>query len=80
MGIFANQTTGLSAAHLSSAINIALLKKIYSLKKEKNSKLVNHIKNKTLHKFSLIKDLKILNMEYKLLNLKILLLNINLIN
>ena len=59
---FANQTTGLSAAHLSSAINIALLKKIYNLKKQKNLKVVNNIKKRNLNNFSLIQDFE--NIEY----------------
>lgn len=59
---FANQTTGLSAAHLSSAINIALLKKIYNLKKEKNLKILNNNKIKYLNKFFLIQDFE--NIEY----------------
>nr|YP_010530002.1 cell division protein FTSH [Ulva tepida]UXW92100.1 cell division protein FTSH [Ulva tepida] len=43
---FANQTTGLSAADLSSSLNISLLKTIYNyinLKKSKNLKLVSNL-------------------------------------
>nr|UFQ87354.1 ATP-dependent zinc metalloprotease FtsH [Ulva torta] len=53
---FANQTTGLSAADLSSSLNISLLKTIYNyinLKKQKNLKLVSNfnIKNKLIPDF-----------------------------
>lgn len=53
---FANQTTGLSAADLSSSLNISLLKTIYNyinLKKEQNLKLVSNfnIKNKLIPDF-----------------------------
>lgn len=46
---FANQTTGLSAAHLSSSLNISLLKTIYNyinLKKKEKLKLVNNLSTK----------------------------------
>ena len=53
---FANQTTGLSAADLSSSLNISLLKTIYNyinLKKEQNLKLVSNfnIKKKLIPDF-----------------------------
>ena len=57
---FASQTTGLSAAHLSSAINIALLKKIYNFKKEKNLELITNSTNKNKH----------LNLYYSKQNIK----------
>ena len=65
---FANQTIGLSAAHLSSSINIALLKKIYSLKKEKNLNLLNKFRNKNLKNIFLIEDFKII--EYGIQTIK----------
>lgn len=63
---FANQTTGLSAAHLSSALNISLLKKIYNLinlNKQNKFKLLNNI-----NKSSVIQDFEII--EYGIQTIK----------
>ena len=65
---FANQTTGLSAAHLSSSINIALLKTIYNLKKEKKSIPFNKFKYKDSNKFFLIRDFE--TIEYGIQTIK----------
>ena len=65
---FSNQTIGLSAAHLSSSINIALLKKIYNFKKEKKLILLNKFKNKNLNKLLLIKDFE--TIEYGIQTIK----------
>ena len=65
---FTNQTIGFSAAHLSSSINIALLKTIYNLKKEKNFKFINKFKNTNLNNSFLIEDFK--SIEYGIQTIK----------
>ena len=65
---FSNQTIGLSAAHLSSSINIALLKTIYNLKFEKKLLGFNKIKDNNLNSLFLIQTFE--NIEYGIQTIK----------
>ena len=65
---FANQTTGLSAAHLSASLNISLLKIIYNsinLKKKEKVKLLNTFNN---NKISILQNFE--TIEYGIQTIK----------